>query len=143
MTLKTQPKPETIQRDWFIIDAENKTLGRLSSEVARILMGKHRAYYTPHWDLGDHIVVINAAKVRVTGKKETDKIYWRHTGYPGGIRSETVSELREKRPEEIIRRAVKGMMPKNRLAKQMIKKLHLYPTEEHPHKAQKPKELTL
>lgn len=141
MPLVTQPKPEEITRDWFFVDADGKILGRLASEVAKILRGKHQPYYTPHWDLGDHVIVVNAKKVILTGQKEDAKIYYRHSGYPGGLKQETAAKLRERKPEELIYRAVRGMLPKNRLSREVIKKLHVYAGSEHPHGAQQPRRL--
>jgi len=125
-------------RRWLIIDAHKMVLGRLSSKVAYILQGKHKHYYTPHCDTGDFIIVINASKICVTGKKSHDKIYWRHTGYPGGIKKTNFVELQSKFPERIIYKAVRNMLPKNKLAKQMLRKLKVYSLAEHPHFAQKP-----
>ncbi|PWK47956.1 50S ribosomal protein L13 [Pleionea mediterranea] len=136
-------KPESVKRDWYIVDAEGKTLGRLASEIARRLRGKHKPEYTPHVDTGDYIVVINADKVAVTGKKETAKTYYRHTEYPGGIRSITLGKLREKAPERIIQNAVKGMLPRNPLGRAMFKKLRVFAGAEHTHAAQQPKELNI
>jgi large subunit ribosomal protein L13 len=136
-------KPESVKRDWYIVDAEGKTLGRLASEIARRLRGKHKPEYTPHVDTGDYIVVINADKVAVTGKKETAKTYYRHTEYPGGIRSITLDKLREKAPERIIQNAVKGMLPRNPLGRAMFKKLRVFAGAEHTHAAQQPKELNI
>jgi large subunit ribosomal protein L13 len=133
--------PESRQRDWWVVDAEGKTLGRLATQIADALRGKRKPEYTPHVDTGDFVIVVNAAKIAVTGKKLTDKIYYRHSGYPGGIRSRTLNEMLERRPEEVIRKAVKGMLPRNRLARQQINKLKVYAGPEHPHKAQQPKEL--
>ena len=127
-----------IQHNWYVIDAEGKTLGKLAAETAMILRGKKKPTYTPHMDCGDYVVVINAEKICVTGKKESDKIYKRHTGYPGGLREMTLAEMRAKKPEEIIRHAVKGMMPKGKLGRAMFKKLKVYAGPEHPHAAQKP-----
>lgn len=138
---KKNLKPDDITRSWYLIDAKGKILGRLATRIARILQGKHKAYYVPHWDMGDYIVVVNAKDIAVTGKKEKDKIYYRHTGYPGGLKEETLGSLRKRRPKEILRRAVKGMLPKNRLAKQMMKKLHVYAESKHPHGNKKFKEL--
>ena len=121
-----------IERRWHLIDVKDQVLGRVSTKIALLLSGKDKVEYVPHLDLGDHVVVINAAEVAVTGKKEKQKIYYRHSGYPGGLRSETLGELRERRPEEIIRRAVKGMLPKNKLQKPMLKRLHIFAGEEHP-----------
>lgn len=125
-----------IKRSWHLIDAKNAVLGRLATEVATILMGKKKPQYVPYLDLGDNVVVINAAKVRVTGRKETEKKYVRHSGYPGGLRTETLAEVRERKPEEIINHAVKGMLPKNKLGTQMIKKLHVFAASDHPFKKQ-------
>ncbi len=136
-------KPETVKRDWYIIDAEGKTLGRMATEIARRLRGKHKAEYTPHVDTGDYIVVVNAAKVRVTGNKETDKMYYSHTGYVGGIKSISFDKLRDKKPELIIERAVKGMLPKNPLGRAMFRKLKVYAGSEHKHTAQQPKALEI
>jgi large subunit ribosomal protein L13 len=131
-------KPHEIEQKWYVIDAEGKTLGRLATEVASILRGKKKPAYTPHVDTGDYVVVINAEKVEVTGKKRKEKIYKRHTGYPGGLREITFEKLQAKNPAEIIRHAVKGMMPEGRLGRQMFKKLKIYVGTEHPHAAQKP-----
>lgn len=135
-------KAGDIQHNWYVIDAEGKTLGKLAAETAMILRGKKKPTYTPHMDCGDYVVVINAEKICVTGKKESDKIYKRHTGYPGGLREVTLAEMRAKKPEEIIRHAVKGMMPKGKLGRAMFKKLKVYAGPEHPHIAQKPEEWT-
>ena len=134
--------PATVERKWYVIDAEDKTLGKIASEVASILRGKKKPIYTPHVDTGDYVIVINAEKVRVTGKKEEQKIYKSHSGYPGGLKETTLRELRAKKPEEIIRHAVKGMMPKGKLGRQMFKKLKVYAGPEHPHTAQNPEEWT-
>ena len=131
-------KPEQVQRRWFVVDAEGQTLGRLASEVASILRGKHKPTFTPHVDTGDHVIVINASKVVVTGKKVQNKLYYRHTGYPGGLRAETFAELMQKKPEQAVYRAVKGMLPHNRLGRAMIKKLRVYAGDQHEHAAQKP-----
>ena len=131
-------KPADINRKWYVIDADGKILGKLAVEAAMILRGKKKPTYTPHIDTGDYVVVINAEKVAVTGKKETDKIYKRHSGYPGGLKETSLGELRETKPEEIIYHAVKGMMPKGKLGRQMFKKLKVYAGAEHPHAAQKP-----
>ena len=135
-------KPAEVERKWYVIDAEDKTLGKIASEVASILRGKEKPIYTPHVDTGDYVIVINAEKVRVTGKKEEQKIYKSHSGYPGGLKETTLRELRAKKPEEIIRHAVKGMMPKGKLGRQMFKKLKVYAGPEHPHTAQNPEEWT-
>jgi len=136
-------KPSEVRREWHVIDATDKVLGRLATEIARYLRGKHKPEYTPHVDTGDHIVVVNAEKVRVTGRKTTDKIYYRHTGYPGGIKAQTFAELRDKHPERIIETAVKGMLPRNPLGRAMFKKLHVYAGTEHKHHAQQPKQLDI
>ncbi|MEE4281849.1 MAG: 50S ribosomal protein L13 [Pseudomonadales bacterium] len=136
-------REQDVQRSWWVIDAENKTLGRLETEVARRLRGKHKPEYTPHVDTGDFIIVINAAKVHVTGNKEQDKVYWRHSGYPGGIRGTTVADMRATHPERIIEKAVKGMLPRNPLGRAMYRKLKVYAGAEHPHAAQQPAVLEL
>ncbi len=132
-------KPHEVERKWYVIDAEGKTLGRMASEVAAILRGKKKPTYTPHVDCGDYVIVINADKVVVTGKKRKEKIYKRHTGYPGGLREMTFEQLLEKHPTEVVRHAVKGMMPNGKLGRQMFKKLKVYACAEHGHEAQKPK----
>jgi large subunit ribosomal protein L13 len=131
------------ERDWYVVDAEGKTLGRLATQIANVLRGKHKPTYTPHVDVGDFVIVVNAEKVAVTGNKREKKLYWRHSGYPGGIRSRTLGDLLEKRPEEVIRKAVKGMLPRNRLARQQLRKLKVYAGPEHPHQAQKPDQLEI
>ena len=136
-------KPAEVRREWFVIDATDKVLGRLASEIARRLRGKHKPEFTPHVDTGDHIVVINAEKIKVTGNKANAKTYWRHSGFPGGIKSETFKELVNDHPERIIETAVKGMLPKNPLGRQMIKKLHIYAGAEHRHQAQQPQTLDI
>ena len=136
-------KPESVERDWYVVDATDKTLGRLATEIARRLRGKHKPVYTPHVDTGDYIVVINAEKVRVTGNKRTDKMYYRHTGYPGGIKEISFDKLMDRKPEMAIEKAVKGMMPSNALGRAMLSKLKVYAGAEHPHAAQQPKELAL
>jgi large subunit ribosomal protein L13 len=136
-------KPSEIERKWFIIDATDLVLGRLSSEVAQILRGKHKPTFTPHMDTGDFVIIINAEKVRLTGNKESYKQYFRHTGYPGGTRYTSLKELRSSRPEEVITRAVRGMLPHTRLGRQLIKKLKVYSGPEHPHQAQMPQTLNL
>ena len=135
------PKAADIERKWYVVDAEGKTLGRLASEVAMILRGKRKPTYTPHMDCGDYVIVINAEKVAVTGKKRQEKIYKRHTGYPGGLREVTFEKLQARKPEEIIRHAVKGMLPDGKLGRQMYKKLKVYAGPEHAHAAQKPEVL--
>jgi len=136
-------RAQDVQRSWFIVDAEDKTLGRLATEVARRLRGKHKPEYTPHVDTGDYIVVVNASKVRVTGAKATDKIYWHHTGHPGGIKGISFQHLRDSYPERIIERAVKGMLPHNPLGRDMLRKLKVYAGNEHPHSAQQPEPLEI
>ncbi|GGY68046.1 50S ribosomal protein L13 [Marinobacter zhanjiangensis] len=136
-------KPETVTRDWYVVDAAGKTLGRLSTEIARRLRGKHKPEYTPHVDTGDYIVVINAGQVRVSGKKAHDKMYYSHTGFPGGIKSINFEKLIDKAPEQIIQKSVKGMLPKGPLGRAMFKKLKVYAGAEHPHAAQQPKELDI
>ena len=136
-------KPADIQQDWFIVDATGKTLGRMATEIAHRLRGKHKAEYTPHMDVGDYIVVVNAEKVAVTGKKGTDKIYHSHTGYPGGLKSISFNKLIEKAPERTIQSAVKGMLPRNPLGREMFRKLKVYAGDQHPHTAQQPQILEL
>ncbi len=135
--------PNTVKREWFVVDAENKVLGRLATEVAARLRGKHKPEYTPHVDTGDYIVIINADKVAVTGKKFEDKLYHHHTGYPGGLKTATFREVLEKHPTRIIESAVKGMLPKNILGRQMIKKMKIYAGAEHAHQAQQPQTLNI
>jgi large subunit ribosomal protein L13 len=130
------PKAKDIEREWWVIDAEDKTLGRIATQVANLLMGKHKPIYAPHIDTGDYVVVINAAKVKVTGKKAEQKIYYRHSGYPGGLKSQRFEELFSKDPVRVMELAVKGMLPNNRLGRAMFKKLKVYPGNEHPHQAQ-------
>lgn len=132
-------KPETVKREWLLVDAENKVLGRLASEIARRLRGKHKAEYTPHVDTGDYIVVINAEKIAVTGRKRTDKMYYHHTGYPGGIKGESFAKVMEKAPERILQTAIKGMLPKGPLGRDMFRKLKIYVGSEHQHAAQQPR----
>ena len=136
-------KAEDVSRDWFVVDASDKTLGRLASEIAHRLRGKHKAEYTPHVDTGDYIVVINAEKVRVTGNKATGKMYHRHTGYPGGLKSMSFEKLIDRAPERVIQSAVKGMLPRNPLGRAMFKKLKVYAGNEHPHAAQQPQALNI
>jgi large subunit ribosomal protein L13 len=133
--------PETREREWFVVDAEGKTLGRLATRIADTLRGKHKPEYTPHVDTGDFVVVVNAEKVRVTGDKRAAKLYHRHSGYPGGLRSRTLGEMLERRPEEVIRLAVRGMLPRNRLGRRQLTKLKVYAGPDHPHAAQQPKPL--
>ena len=136
-------KTETVKRDWYVVDASDKTLGRLATEVARRLRGKHKVEYTPHVDTGDYIVVINAGKVRVTGNKETDKLYHHVTGYVGNLKTISFDKLRDKAPERIIEIAVKGMLPKNTLGRAMFRKLKVFAGAEHTHAAQQPKALEI
>jgi large subunit ribosomal protein L13 len=136
-------KPADVKRDWYIVDAADKTLGRLATEIAHRLRGKHKAEYTPHVDTGDYIVVINAEKVRVSGKKTTDKIYYSHTEYPGGLKDISFEKLIAKAPERVIQSAVKGMLPRNPLGRAMFRKMKVYAGSEHPHAAQQPLELDL
>ncbi|MFT6908161.1 MAG: large subunit ribosomal protein L13 [Oleiphilaceae bacterium] len=136
-------KPESVRRDWYVVNAAGKTLGRLSSEIASRLRGKHKPEYTPHVDTGDYIVVVNAEKITVTGKKASDKMYYRHTGYIGGLKSISFDKLIVKAPEQIIEKAVKGMLPKGPLGREMFKKLKVYAGEAHPHTAQQPQALEI
>jgi len=136
-------KTAEIKRQWYIVDAQGQTLGRLASKIAPILKGKHKPTYTPHLDCGDFVVVINVDKVRVTGRKLDQKIYYRHTEYPGGLKSINLRDQLAQHPDRVLMSAVKGMLPKNRLGRQMIKKLKLYAGEAHPHQAQQPKSLPL
>ena len=129
---------EDATHDWYVVDADGKTLGRLASEIARRLRGKHKAAFTPHVDTGDYIVVVNAEKVRVTGAKETNKVYYRHSGYPGGLKAMSLAKLRDTHPERIVANAVRGMLPRNPLGRAMFRKLKVYAGPEHPHAAQQP-----
>jgi len=131
-------KPNEVERKWYVVDAEGKTLGRLASEVAAILRGKHKPTYTPHVDTGDHVIIINAEKIELTGKKLTNKLYYRHSLHPGGLKVRTALEMRTNYPEQMLERAIRGMLPKGSLGRQMFKKLHVYRGSEHPHQAQKP-----
>ena len=135
--------PATIERKWYVIDAEGQTLGRLSSEIAKILRGKNKPTFTPFIDTGDNVIVVNAEKVKVTGKKLEQKIYYKHSDYPGGMRETTLKEMLEKKPTDVITLAVKGMLPKGPLGRSMIEKLHVYAGAEHPHAAQKPEALEI
>jgi len=135
--------PENRQRDWVVVDAAGLTLGRLATQIADRLRGKYKPEYTPHCDVGDFVIVVNAEKIAVTGKKRTDKLYHRHSGYPGGLRTRTLNDMLERQPEEVIRKAVKGMLPRNRLARQQLRKLKVYAGPEHPHEAQQPTELEI
>jgi large subunit ribosomal protein L13 len=144
MTTKTYvATPSTRQRDWYVVDAEGKTLGRLATQIADALRGKRKPEYTPHIDTGDFVVVVNAEKIVVTGNKLQDKRYYRHSGYPGGLRSRTLAEMLDRQPEEVIRKAVKGMLPRNRLARAQLRKLKVYAGPDHPHAAQQPKPLEI
>ena len=134
-------KPGEITREWYLVDAEGKTLGRLATQIADTLRGKRKPQFTPHVDTGDFVIVVNAEKIQVTGNKLDQKRYYRHSGYPGGLRSRTLREQLERRPTEVLRKAVKGMLPRNRLARQQITKLKIYAGPEHPHEAQNPKPL--
>ena len=135
--------PATIDRKWYVVDAEGKTLGRLASEVAKVLRGKNKPIFTPHIDTGDYVIVVNAEKIAVTGKKLTDKTYFRHSGYPGGTTFTTPQKMLATQPEKVVEMAVRGMLPKNKLGAQMYRKLNVYAGPEHPHAAQKPVELKL
>jgi large subunit ribosomal protein L13 len=135
--------PTKRQRDWYVVDAEGKTLGRLATQLADALRGKRKPDFTPHIDTGDFVVVINAEKIRVTGDKLNSKIYWRHSGFPGGIKSRTLGEMLEKQPEEVIRKAVRGMLPRNKLGRQQLMKMKVYAGPDHPHAAQLPKTLDI
>jgi large subunit ribosomal protein L13 len=138
-----QQKPSEVQRQWFVVDAQGKVLGRLASRIAAILRGKHKPTFTPHVDGGDFVVVVNAEKVRLTGRKLQEKVYYWHTGYPGGIKSATAAQMLERKPEWVIQKAVQRMLPKNPLGRRMLKKLKVYRGPEHPHAAQQPKPLEL
>jgi large subunit ribosomal protein L13 len=142
MNTKTYtPRESEIDRRWYVVDAADQTLGRLASRVARVLEGKHKPTYAPHLDTGDHVIILNASRIAVTADKRETKKYIRHSGYPGGYKEETLGHLLDRRPEEVIRRAVKGMLPRNRLGVQMLRKLKVYAGPEHPHQAQKPEPL--
>ena len=134
-------KQADLKKDWYIVDLEDKVLGRMATEIAKVLRGKHKAIFTPSVDTGDFVIVLNAEKVRLTGNKLSQKMYHRHSGYTGGLTSVTAGKLLEKTPEELIKKAVKGMLPKNKLGRQMFKKLKVYCGADHPHQAQQPKEL--
>ncbi|MBH8555744.1 50S ribosomal protein L13 [Nostocaceae cyanobacterium CENA357] len=137
------PPQKSIERDWYLVDATDQRLGRLASEIAQILRGKKKAEFTPHLDTGDFVIVVNAEKVAVTGKKRTQKLYHRHSGRPGGMKTETFAKLQQRLPERILEKAVKGMLPKNSLGKQLFTKLKVYAGPTHPHDAQKPQELKI
>ena len=136
------PNPQKVERKWYVVDAEGQTLGRLTSEVARILRGKHKPIFTPHEDCGDYVIVINAEKIKVTGKKMDQKIYYHHSGYVGGLKQRTLKEVLAKHPVRVVEHAVKGMLPKGPLGRQMYRKLFVYEGPEHKHQAQKPEPLT-
>ena len=136
-------RQQDVAHDWYVVDATGQTLGRLASEIARRLRGKHKAEYTPHVDAGDYIIVVNAEKVFVSGNKETKKIYYRHSGYPGGIKSTSLKRLREAKPEKLLEKAVKGMLPRNPLGRAVFRKLKVYAGDTHPHGAQQPKTMVL
>ena len=138
----TSIRADEINREWFIVDAEGQTLGRLASEIAQIIRGKKKPFFTPHMDMGDFVVVVNAEKVKVTGNKEKDKTYFRHSGYPGGVTQISLRKVRQDYPERIITNAVKGMLPHNRLGRQLLTHLKVYSGTEHPHSAQLPKTIT-
>jgi large subunit ribosomal protein L13 len=135
--------PETREREWLVVDATGKTLGRLATQLADALRGKRKPEYTPHCDVGDFVIVVNAERIAVTGRKREEKLYHRYSGYPGGLRSRTLAEMLERRPEEVIRLAVKGMLPRNRLARAQLRKLKVYAGPEHPHAAQQPKPMRI
>jgi large subunit ribosomal protein L13 len=135
--------PQTREREWLVVDATGKTLGRLATQIADTLRGKRKPEYTPHCDVGDFVIVVNADKIAVTGKKREEKLYYRHSGYPGGLRTRTLNDMLERRPEEVIRKAVKGMLPRNRLARAQLRKLKVYAGPDHPHAAQQPKQMEI
>ena len=142
MSTKTYTvRASEIERRWYVVDAADETLGRLASRIARVLEGKHKPTYSPNLDSGDHVIVLNASKIAVTSNKRESKLYIRHSGYPGGFKEETLGHLLERRPEEVIRRAVKGMLPRNRLGVQQLRKLKVYAGTDHPHQAQQPEPL--
>lgn len=142
MKFKTfSPTPADIKREWWVVDAQGQTLGRLATRIAQILRGKHKATFAPHMDMGDFVIVVNAEKIHVTGRRLDQKMYYRHSGYPGGLKSVSLREMLEKNPERALQAAVKGMLPKNRLGRAMFKKLKVYAGDTHPHEAQEPKTL--
>ena len=143
MSTTFMAKPQNVQRKWFVVDAEGKTLGRLASQVAAILRGKHKPTFTPHTDAGDFVIIVNAEKIHLTGKKLTDKMYRRHTGYPGGLKEVAAKDLLERRPTRALELAIKGMLPHNRLGADMYRKLKVYAGPEHPHAAQQPEKLEI
>ena len=136
-------KKSEVTRSWYVVDLDGKVLGRMATEIARVLRGKHKPIYTPSVDTGDFVIVLNADKLKLTGNKMADKMYYRHTGYPGGLRSINAEKLLEKKPEELVKKAVRGMLPRNKLGREMLKKLKVYAGSEHPHAAQQPKELVI
>ena len=136
-------RQQDVAHDWYVVDATDQTLGRLATEIARRLRGKHKAEYTPHVDTGDYVIVVNAEKVFVSGNKETKKIYYRHSGYPGGIKSTSLKRLREAKPEELLEKAVRGMLPRNPLGRAVFRKLKVYSGDTHPHGAQQPKTMVI
>jgi len=142
-TYQMKTEEARAQRQWYVVDAEGKVLGRLATEVAKVLRGKHKPSFTPHIDMGDFVVVVNARGVRLTGKKLEDKVYYRHTGYPGGIRSKTAGKMLADKPESLVQLAVKGMLPKSRLGRKVLSKLKIYAGPDHPHEAQKPQPLVV
>ena len=137
------PTPADVDRTWYVVDADDVPLGRLASEVAQLLRGKHKPTFAPHMDMGDYVIVVNAEKVAVTGNKESEKVYYRHSGFPGGLRAKTLAQLRADHPDRLVTNAVRGMIPKNRLGRQVLTKLKVYAGPDHPHGAQKPQPLTL
>lgn len=143
MTKTYMAKPQEVQRSWYLLDADGQTVGRLASEIAKRLRGKHKPEYTPHVDTGDYIVVINADKIHISGNKNQDKYYYHHTGFPGGIKSQSFNDLKASKPEQILEKAVKGMIPRGPLGRQMLKKLKIYAGTEHKHEAQQPKPLNI
>lgn len=143
MSKTYSPKAGEIERNWYVVDAADMTLGRLSTEVARILIGKHKPQYAPHIDTGDFVVVVNAERTVLTGNKETDKVYYRHSTHPGGLKEATAAEVRQKRPTMLIEKAVWGMLPKNKLGRRQLRKLKVYAGPEHPHAAQQPAPMTI
>lgn len=136
-------RKEDVKRDWYVVDAEGKTLGRLATKVASVLRGKHKAIFTPHVDTGDFVIVVNAEKVKVTGNKKEDKMYYHHTGYPDGLRTQSLGKFMQEKPQDLVRNTVWGMLPKNKLGRAMLKKLKVYKTTVHPHTAQAPKNLEI
>jgi large subunit ribosomal protein L13 len=143
MTRTYSAKPADITRKWYVVDANGKTLGHLAVQVAIVLRGKHKPTFTPHMDTGDHVIVVNAEKIHLTGNKVRTKTYYRHSGYPGGLKAETAKDVLARKPSEVVERAIKGMLPKNPLGKQMARKLNVYAGPTHPHQAQRPEALTL